>query len=70
MAPSYRRSDIAGFFLVKSRKQRFFEKKRAKNFYSWVPRARPARESDMASPRAAGAEVFWFFFSKKNRFPK
>jgi hypothetical protein len=42
--------------------KRFFLKKEAKTFIHWlraVPREREAKR----------IEVFWFFFSKKNRLP-
>jgi hypothetical protein len=42
--------------------KRFFLKKEAKTFIHWL-RALPGERE------AKRIEVFWFFFSKKNRFP-
>jgi hypothetical protein len=45
-------------------KERFFEKKRAKNFYL----SRLLSGQSLAAQGPGGGKVFWGFFSKKNRF--
>jgi hypothetical protein len=46
-------------FLNKASKGFFFEKKKQKTFVNWASGVSPARSKL--------TEVFWFFFSKKNR---
>jgi hypothetical protein len=60
---------------LKERSSRFFKKKRRKKLLLLRALAatapyhpRPAIQSDVAFPQAPGAEVFWFFFSRKHCF--